>query len=51
MWNLHRALSKLIRDTNYLPSAVEIASSSLPGSWEGNYAISLTDEVFAASEE
>jgi hypothetical protein len=33
---LHRALSQLIRDTNYLPSAVDIASNSLPGSWEGN---------------
>jgi hypothetical protein len=34
--HLHRALSQLIRDTNYLPSAVEIASNSLPGSWESN---------------
>jgi len=33
---LHRALPQLIRDTNYLPSAVDIASNSLPGSWEGN---------------
>lgn len=31
-----RALAELIKGTNYLTSAVDIASRSLPGSWEGN---------------
>lgn len=34
--HLHRALSQLIQNTNYLPNAVEIASNSLPGIWQGN---------------
>lgn len=34
--HLHRALLELIKNTNYLPSAVEIASRSLPGIWDGN---------------
>ncbi len=34
--HLHRALSELIKNTNYLPNPVEIASRSLPGIWDGN---------------
>lgn len=41
--HLHRALSQLIRDTNYLPSALDIASRSLPEIWDGN-----TEGIIAA---
>ncbi len=32
----HGALAELLKETNYLPSAIDIASKSLPGSWEAN---------------